>query len=65
MLRGARRLGFKFTLTMAAYDLIRCRSCSGQPPERSPKATTFPPLPVRSEPKAEDGSAWLRFSAAC
>ena len=23
MLRGARRLGFKFTLTMAAYDLIR------------------------------------------
>ena len=23
MLRGAQRLGFKFTLTMAAYDLIR------------------------------------------
>jgi hypothetical protein len=23
MLRGARRLAFKFTLTMAAYDLIR------------------------------------------
>ena len=23
MLRGAKRLGFKFTLTMAAYDLIR------------------------------------------
>jgi hypothetical protein len=23
MLRGAARLGFKFTLTMAAYDLIR------------------------------------------
>ena len=23
MLRGARRLGFKFTLTMAAYDLVR------------------------------------------
>jgi hypothetical protein len=23
MLRGIQRLGFKFTLTMAAYDLIR------------------------------------------
>ena len=23
MLRGAKRLGFKFTLTMAAYDLVR------------------------------------------
>jgi len=23
MLRGARRLGFKFTLTMASYNLIR------------------------------------------
>ena len=28
MLRGVARLRFKFTLTMAAYDLIRLPSCS-------------------------------------
>ena len=31
MLRGAKKLGFKFTLTMASYNLIRiCRSFRGR-----------------------------------
>jgi hypothetical protein len=31
MLRGVARLRFKFTLTMAAYDLIRLRNLLGSP----------------------------------
>jgi hypothetical protein len=34
MLRGVARLRFKFTLTMAAYDLIGCRTCLARPHDR-------------------------------
>jgi hypothetical protein len=31
MLRGARRLGFKFTLTMGSYNLIRMPKLNAAP----------------------------------
>jgi hypothetical protein len=65
MLRGVARLRFRFTLTMAAYDLIGCRTCLGRPHDRQKEPIRWAAMvAVRgAEPSVERSAADRRATA--
>jgi hypothetical protein len=70
MLRGVEKLGFKFTLTMAGYNLIRLPNSSQPKHERQPHIGNSEPinniqLRPLSRSQKPDTVAKSRISAAC
>jgi hypothetical protein len=70
MLRGVEKLGFKFTLTMAGYNLIRLPNSSRPKHERQPHIGNSEPinniqLRPLSRSQKPDTVAKSRISAAC
>jgi hypothetical protein len=62
MLRGVKKLDFKFTLTMAAYNLIKLPRLIGA---RLPKQAMAAHSKLVDNAKPGYDVTWVIFSAAC